>query len=192
MFHTAGVGQGETVLKSDLGLLVDVLRPKVRGTWVLDRVLRGAPLDFFVLFSSATHQLGLLGQGTAAYSAASAFLDAFAHCRRSEGRTAVSIDWGPWSEVGMAAQSGNVARLRTFGIGPVSPRHGTEILGHALAVDTPQLVNLGRLGTAAPRRLQPRRLPILDGGDRRRRIAGGGRGGIGERRGVARGTPRAA
>jgi phthiocerol/phenolphthiocerol synthesis type-I polyketide synthase D len=139
VFHAAGVGQGETILKSDLGLLADVLRPKVRGTWVLDRVLRGTALDFFVLFSSATHQLGVLGQGTAAYSAASAFLDAFAHYRRGVGRTALSVDWGPWSGVGMAAQSGNVARLQTFGIGPVSPRHGAEILGHALAANVPQL-----------------------------------------------------
>jgi natural product biosynthesis luciferase-like monooxygenase protein len=139
VFHAAGVGQGDTILKSDLGLVAEVLRPKVRGTWVLDRVLRGAALDFFVLFSSATHQLGVLGQGTAAYSSASAFLDAFAHYRRGLGRTALSIDWGPWSEVGMAAQSGNVARLQTFGIGPVSPRNGTEILGHAFAANVPQL-----------------------------------------------------
>ena len=139
VFHAAGVGQGETILKSDLGLFAEVLRPKVRGTWVLDRVLRGAPLDFFVLFSSATHQLGMLGQGTAAYSAASDFLDAFAHYRRGVGRAALSIDWGPWSNVGMAAQSGNVARLQAFGIAPVSPRHGTEILGHTLAADVPQL-----------------------------------------------------
>jgi NADP-dependent 3-hydroxy acid dehydrogenase YdfG len=139
VFHTAGVGQGETVLNSDFGLLADVLRPKVRGTWVLDRVLREAPLDFFVLFSSATHQLGMLGQGTAAYSAASAFLDAFAHYRRGAGRAALSVDWGPWSEVGMAAQSGNVERLQRFGIGPVSPRNATKILGHALTADMPQL-----------------------------------------------------
>jgi acyl carrier protein len=113
----------------------DVLRPKVAGTWALHRALESVPLDFFVMFSSATHQLGLLGQGVAAYSAANAFLDALAHWRRGRDLPGLSICWGPWATVGMAAQTGNDQRLRGFGIEGIAPDQGLRAVGHLLGSD---------------------------------------------------------
>ncbi len=56
----------------------------------------------FVLFSSLSSVVGRFGQ--VAYGAANAFLDAFAHERsRAGGGLTVSINWGEWSGVGMAA-----------------------------------------------------------------------------------------
>ena len=79
-----------------------VLAPKVDGTLVLDEVLDGAPLDFFVLFSSVSALVGLPGQID--YTAANAFLDAFAQRKRAvDGVPAMSINWSAWQEVGMAA-----------------------------------------------------------------------------------------
>ena len=101
--HTAGVMDDEPMESRTLNAMQRVLEPKVAGTLTLDRALT-EPLDFFVLFSSVASSLGLPGQVD--YTAANAFLDAFAHERaqRAPGRTVV-INWNAWRDVGMAASS---------------------------------------------------------------------------------------
>ena len=100
--HAAGVMDDALLqLKTDESA-EKVLAPKVLGTLVLDDVLAEDELDFFVLFSSVASFLGLPGQVD--YTAANAFLDAFA-CERSAraaGRTVV-VNWNAWQGVGMAA-----------------------------------------------------------------------------------------
>ena len=80
--HAAGVLQDGLLVQLDAAALTAVLRPKVMGGWLLHRLLRDDPLDFFVLFSSAGAILGQPGQGN--YAAANAFLDALAHHRRAQ------------------------------------------------------------------------------------------------------------
>src|SRR5262249_32837728 len=71
------------------------------GAWNLHRLTARASLDFFVCFSSLASLVGSPGQSN--YAAANAGLDAFVHYRRRLGLPALSINWGPWAEVGMAA-----------------------------------------------------------------------------------------
>ena len=104
VIHAAGtLDDGLIQLKTPKSAL-GVLAPKVKGTLVLDEVLAQQPLDFFVLFSSISSLLGL--QGQVDYTAANAFLDAFASSRsaRCAGQT-VSINWSAWQAVGMAARA---------------------------------------------------------------------------------------
>ena len=83
-------------------------------------------LDFFVLFSSAASVLASPGQGT--YVAANTFLDALAHHRRARGLPGLTINWGLWAQVGLAAQPEITGRLVQQGIQPFSPAQGMQLL----------------------------------------------------------------
>lgn len=102
VFHTAGtLDDGPLQVKAHEAAAA-VLRPKVHGTLVLDDALRDRHVGFVALFSSVSSVLGL--QGQVDYTAANAFLDAFAQKKASEGGAPfLSIGWGPWQDVGLAA-----------------------------------------------------------------------------------------
>jgi NADP-dependent 3-hydroxy acid dehydrogenase YdfG/acyl carrier protein len=102
---------------------------KVDGAWNLHQLTQRAPLDFFVLFSSLASLVAMPGQGN--YAAANAFLDALAHYRRSLGQPALSVNWGPWAEVGHAATEYGRhahARLAQLGIDAMAPRLSLQLL----------------------------------------------------------------
>ena len=104
VFHTAGVLKDELIALREPVPRSQVIDAKVKGALVLDAVLDGADLDLFVLFSSVSSTLGLPGQSD--YTAANAFLDAFAHARAaaSPEQHTLSIDWNAWQDVGMLAR----------------------------------------------------------------------------------------
>jgi acyl carrier protein len=91
------------------------------------------------MFSSMSAVLGSAGQ--ASYAACNSFLDGLAHARRASGLTGVSINWGAWSEVGMAAglSTRDRARWAAQGIGMIAPAQGLRALEHALRLGCPQV-----------------------------------------------------
>jgi len=117
------------------------LWPKVRGGWLLHRLLQNDPLDFFILFSSAGSVLGQPGQGN--YAAANSFLDALAHHRQAQGKPALSINWGAWAGEGFADSVGGkrlAARLAHLGISSIAPKQALDMLGRLLGQSTTQVV----------------------------------------------------
>jgi phthiocerol/phenolphthiocerol synthesis type-I polyketide synthase D len=84
-----------------------VWAPKAAGALRLHEVTAGRQLDWWVGFSSVASLLGSPGQ--AAYACANAWLDALVAWRRASGLPAIAINWGQWSDVG-------VARSLTFGV----------------------------------------------------------------------------
>jgi myxalamid-type polyketide synthase MxaB len=126
--HAAGVLDDGIVEKQSAERFARVMAPKVRGAWNLHTQTQGLPLDFFVCFSSMASLLGSVGQSN--YAPANAFLDALAHHRRALGLPGLSINWGPWAEVGMAA--GLRSRLQGQGEGMIDPAIGVRIFTHAL------------------------------------------------------------
>ncbi|MGI9181141.1 MAG: beta-ketoacyl reductase, partial [Longimicrobiaceae bacterium] len=136
--HAAGLLADATLLQLDRQRLTVAMAPKVQGAWNLHRLTLGAALDFFVLFSSAAALLGTPGQAN--YAAANAFLDALAHHRRARGLPALSINWGTWSGIGLAAaQSNRGARLAEQGLRSLSPAQGIAALGRILTTEAAQL-----------------------------------------------------
>jgi acyl carrier protein len=99
--HAAGTLDDGLLLGQDWPRFELALRAKVDGAWNLHRLTQRCELDFFVLFSSIASLLGSPGQSS--YAAANAFQDALAGYRRGHGLPALSINWGPWDHLGMAA-----------------------------------------------------------------------------------------
>ncbi|MGH9753403.1 MAG: amino acid adenylation domain-containing protein [Blastocatellia bacterium] len=98
VIHAAGITNEQAI-----GLLQEVtparssslFRPKVHGLFVLEKILRGADLDFCILFSSLSSVLG--GVGFAAYSASNIFMDAFVrHHNRNSAVPWISVNWDGW------------------------------------------------------------------------------------------------
>ena len=138
--HTAGVLQDGLLSQLDTAAFNAVLQPKVVGGWLLHRLLADDPLDFFVLFSSAGSLLGQPGQGN--YAAANAFLDVLAHHRRAQGRPALSINWGPWAELGFADTTGGrrlAKHLAVMGIRSLAPGLALKVLERLLRIGSTQV-----------------------------------------------------
>ncbi|WP_327316424.1 type I polyketide synthase [Streptomyces sp. NBC_01235] len=117
VFHAAGILDDGLVQGLDAAQVTRVLAPKVDGARHLDRLTADDPLDLFVMFSSAAGLVGNVGQ--AAYAAANTYLDALAVARRHAGRPGLSVQWGSFDGMGLAARSENRgARLADRGMPP--------------------------------------------------------------------------
>ncbi len=139
VIHAAGVIADGMLISQTWDQFKVALAPKVLGGWHLHTLTKDLPLDFFVMFSSITALVG--SQGQANYTAANTFLDALAHYRHQQGLPALSINWGAWSEIGMAAQHKTEERLETKGLGKISPAQGVQILEQLLL--QPQMPQVG-------------------------------------------------
>ncbi len=142
IFHTAGVLDDGMLMHQTWPRFQQVLAPKMDGAWILHEqsVALNLHLNFFVMYAAGAAVFGSPGQGN--YAAANAFLDSLAHFRRAQGLPALSIDWGAWAEVGMAAALDPIQRQRLAhqGLGLISPRQGMVALADALRMDVPQLL----------------------------------------------------
>ncbi|MCG8416520.1 MAG: SDR family NAD(P)-dependent oxidoreductase [Proteobacteria bacterium] len=115
-----------------------VMVPKVAGAWHLHTLTQTCDLDFFLFYSSVAVLIGSPGQSN--YVAANAFMDALAHYRRSRGLAATSINWGPFSRLGLAAADDNRgARLSQRGLRSLTPEDGQQLLRRVLASNPVQL-----------------------------------------------------
>lgn len=127
VIHAAGVLRDKTLLEQSRESFQDVFVPKVMGGWNLHRHVANETLDFFVLYSSTAALSGSPGQAN--YCAANAFLDGLAHLRVQQGQKALSIQWGAFSDVGMAvAQENRGKRVAGLGAASLSPSEGHQLL----------------------------------------------------------------
>ena len=135
--HCAAVIDDAGLRQQNVSGFARVLAPKVRGGWLLDRLTRADPLDCFVMFASAAGMLGSAGQSN--YAAANAVLDQLAQERRNRGLCALTIDWGAWADVGIAAERGLDRRLAASGLNALTPMEGIAALERLLQGDAAQV-----------------------------------------------------
>ncbi len=126
VIHAAGLLDDGLLQQMTVEQFRSVLAPKVMGAWNLHTHTLGDDLDFFIMFSSVASLIGSPGQTN--YAAGNAFLDGLAHYRRGRSLPALSINWGPWTDIGMAAQPNRGDRLAQRGIEGISPDQGIQAL----------------------------------------------------------------
>lgn len=107
VIHAAGTLDDAPLLAKSDASIDAVLSSKVQGLRVLDQLLPDGTLELMVLFSSTSTATRAAGQTD--YVAANAWLNAFAAARRNGKTKVVAINWGIWSDVGMAAKALNGA-----------------------------------------------------------------------------------
>eukprot|EP00916_Digyalum_oweni_P013487 GHVL01022150.1.p1 GENE.GHVL01022150.1~~GHVL01022150.1.p1 ORF type:complete len:2139 (-),score=439.72 GHVL01022150.1:17-6322(-) len=98
VIHAAGVLEDALMTNQTLDSINNVYQAKVRGAWNLHLQL---PETNIVFFSSTAALCGNSGQTN--YSAANSTLDGISIYRNHLGFKSKSVQWGPWGEVGMAA-----------------------------------------------------------------------------------------
>ncbi|HET9627240.1 MAG TPA: SDR family NAD(P)-dependent oxidoreductase, partial [Kofleriaceae bacterium] len=142
VIHAAAVLDDGALLEMSRERLATVLAPKVLGAWNLHTLTAGDPIDLFVMFSSAVSVLGSPGQAN--YTAANTFLDALAHHRRAAGQPALTVNWGPWAEIGLAAETVREAEgaARAHLVKMIEPGDGLDAFDQALRAGLPQVTIL--------------------------------------------------
>ncbi|MEM9458552.1 MAG: SDR family NAD(P)-dependent oxidoreductase, partial [Myxococcota bacterium] len=134
--HAAGVLDDHLLPELSPESFRRVFAPKAHGALLLHQHTRDDPLDLFVMYSSAAALLGSPGQSN--YAAANAFLDALARERTRTGRPALSIQWGPFADVGLAAApAAGGERLERLGLERLAPDEGNELFMRLLGRRTP-------------------------------------------------------
>jgi len=145
VIHAAGTTKGNSLICPIEAVgekeCLQQFHPKIQGTLVLSRLFKHKPLDFCLLTSSLSPILG--GLGFAAYSAANAFMDSFAHlANRSGSGHWLSVNWADWHFDSKAAspshpKRGNdtysqlVASAQEF---TITPRQGAETFARILTL----------------------------------------------------------
>ncbi|MEM8530663.1 MAG: amino acid adenylation domain-containing protein [Chloroflexota bacterium] len=134
IIHAAGVVEPCVLQHMSFDRLLKVFHSKVTGAWVLHEQTQHLRLDCFVVFSSISAVWG--SAELAHYGAANQFLDALIDYRRLLNLPAISINWGPWAESGMAATVERTETLTRAGLMPLPAAQALTILGQLLETGT--------------------------------------------------------
>ena len=116
----------------------------MKGTVILNALLKDIQLDFFILCSSLNSIVGLLPEPITS-CAANAFFDAYAHHLCAQGTQAISINWDTWQETGERLNSTAVSLEYQEGWGEnpqptILPKEGIEVFNLIVGNTLPQVL----------------------------------------------------
>jgi acyl transferase domain-containing protein/NAD(P)H-dependent flavin oxidoreductase YrpB (nitropropane dioxygenase family)/NAD(P)-dependent dehydrogenase (short-subunit alcohol dehydrogenase family) len=140
VIHGAGVIEDKLLVEKDPISFDRVFDTKVDSTFVLSQCLHN-DLSLFVFFSSVAGRFGNRGQ--ADYAAANEVLNRFAWYLQWQwpSTRVVSINWGPWSGIGMASDAVR-AVMAERGVAQIAPEAGRAFLRDEIALGGPDDVEV--------------------------------------------------
>ncbi|HEX2924729.1 MAG TPA: SDR family NAD(P)-dependent oxidoreductase, partial [Ruminiclostridium sp.] len=151
VIHAAGIEGSQSIFEKGINSFTEIMEPKVKGTILLDELLREEAIDFTCYFSSSSAILGDFG--SCDYAVANRFQMTYAHYRRQQseqgmrnGKTFV-INWPLWEEGGMGVgDEGNKRMyLKSSGQRTLETGEGLNLFEGVLAQEkTQQLVLVGQ------------------------------------------------
>jgi thioester reductase-like protein len=115
IFHLAGRLMDKSIARLGQIDFEQSFEAKVEGALALHEASKSLDLDCFVMFSSIAASFGSPGQAN--YAAANSFMDSLCLQRQAAGLAALSINWGPFGDSGMAIQ--HLSKLRAIGLLPL-------------------------------------------------------------------------
>ena len=136
--HAAGVSVPQFIRDVKPEDYRQVWRPKVIGGSLVHRLSAGAPLDFFLGFSSIAATWG--SQHLASYAAANAFLSGLAFERAAAGMPGLAVEWGPWAMESNLFGEDVMDFLKSTGLRPLAAPQCLKLLGALLGGDDPHHV----------------------------------------------------
>ncbi|WP_192349040.1 type I polyketide synthase [Algoriphagus sp. Y33] len=135
ILHAAGVNWFSKIMELDESQFFDTLDIKVAGTWALHQLSKPHDLDCFILYSSVSALWGSVNLSH--YTAANFFMDAVSQYRSGAGQKTLSIDWGPWDEVGMSAKPAEREVLDKMGFKLMPPQEALNAMELQLGTGRP-------------------------------------------------------
>ncbi|MCC5623715.1 type I polyketide synthase [Nostoc sp. CHAB 5715] len=148
VIHCAGVADYAGVISRRTREMTEsIMAPKVRGTLVLDSLLKNVKLDFLILCSSLSSIIYRKKFSEVGYCAANEFLDAFAAHKTNKDRTfTVSINWTDWQDVGMSfaavkrlAEKRDISDNKSLLLDALLPSEGIEVFQRILNITVPRI-----------------------------------------------------
>ena len=134
IIHAAGVLDDGLIQNQTWQRFLPLLKSKIIGAWNLHQLSLKHNLEHFVMFSSVASVFGTHGQSN--YAAANSFLDNLATFRRKQGLCSLSINWGPWANIGMAKD----IKPRVDGLAKLSPKVAMELFDVLMKQDSPEQI----------------------------------------------------
>ncbi|MCX8131318.1 MAG: SDR family NAD(P)-dependent oxidoreductase [Clostridia bacterium] len=151
VIHAAGIEGRKSILDTEYRSFQQVLEPKIKGTLVLDEILREEALDFICYFSSSSAVLGDFGSCN--YAVGNRFQMAYAHYRNQlksqgelHGKTVV-INWPLWKDGGikLGEEENAGMYLKSSGQSYLETREGLSAFDRILSQNkTQHLVIVGQ------------------------------------------------
>ncbi len=140
VIHAAGIESDQSILEKNMEGFSQVLRPKVEGTLVSDKILDGQSCDFICYFSSSSAILGDFG--ACDYAIGNRFQMAYATHKNKVGKNEpetkekhIVINWPLWKEGGMGFKSDDSTKmyLKSSGQRFLETEEGLELFDRLLS-----------------------------------------------------------